>query len=491
MRHGPRRDGVVLYGLLTALAAGGTLPASRARAQAAPTCAQTLDSLDAKLRQNYAGFQLEVQPTRKAAYETMRANARRVAQSRALDDCFTTLRRFIAWFEDPHLFVFQGPTPDSASAARRRASVRRMPVREDSLRRALTARGTRADPIEGVWYDGATRYAVVQDGAAGAGHFVAVLLEADTVGWQAGDVRAELVRRTAGAYDVTLRTRAFGEQQLDARLHRNTILRLSPGMWGKTWPVATADSGLLDTTDVHRPRVIVRPQSVVVSLPSHDPRWMRLLDSLVAAADTAIRVRPLLIVDLRGNEGGSSLMSRAIHPYITTAAQRATPYDSGAAVMLSSPAQIAYARRAFGAESSPFVRSLVQRLEAAPGTLVLLDTAPPTTPRPEPSHDGRWRVAVLVDGGTVSASEVLVLRALRSTRAIVLGQLTAGALDYQSTQIVSLGTGDRRWALGYPTITAHADLPARGMRGRGIMPHERIDWARVRDAYAEVERRLR
>jgi C-terminal processing protease CtpA/Prc len=157
--------------------------------------------------------------------------------------------------------------------------------------------------------------------------------------------------------------------------------------------------------------------------------------------------------------------------------------------MLSSPSQIAYARRAFGPDTSAFVRALVQRLEAAPGHLVPLEDTPSPPPF-DASYEGKWRVAVLVDRGTVSAAEVLVLRALRSSRAVVIGEPTAGALDYQSTQIVGLGTGDRRWALGYPTITAHAELPARGMRGKGIAPNLRVDWATVPDAYAEVERRF-
>ncbi len=90
----------------------------------------------------------------------------------------------------------------------------------------------------------------------------------------------------------------------------------------------------------------------------------------------------------------------------------------------------------------------------------------------------------------MSAAEVLVLRALRSTRAVVVGEPTSGALDYQSVQIVSLGTGYPRWGLGYPTITAHAELPRRGMRGKGIQPHVRMDWSTVADPIAEVERRF-
>jgi len=132
----------------------------------------------------------------------------------------------------------------------------------------------------------------------------------------------------------------------------------------------------------------------------------------------------------------------------------------------------------------------VARMEARPGQLVPLEEAPIAAPPRDEHIEGNWRVVVLIDRGTVSAAEVLVLRALRSTRAVVVGLPTAGALDYQSVNIVSLGTGDRRWALGYPTITAHADLPRRGMRGRGIQPQVRIDWREAVDALLEIERRF-
>jgi C-terminal processing protease CtpA/Prc len=229
----------------------------------------------------------------------------------------------------------------------------------------------------------------------------------------------------------------------------------------------------------------------VFSIPSHDPAQARLLNTLVRTHVEAIRSRSLLIVDLRGNEGGGAFTTRSLHPFIVTTELRPTPYDSGAAVMLSSPAQITYARRFTGTDTSAFVRSLVARLEANAGSLVPLEETPPPSPPPaEPSVAGNWRVVVLVDRGTISAAEVLVLRALRSARAVVVGEPTAGALDYQSVQVLSLGTGYPRWSLGYPTITAHADLPRRGMRGKGIQPQVHIDWTTLADPIAEVERRF-
>jgi hypothetical protein len=307
-----------------------------------------------------------------------------------------------------------------------------------------------------------------------------------------GAVRAEFHREADGAYATRLLTRGFAEMKLTARIHKRTVLRLSPGMWGKLFPVAPADTGLVDPLDVHRPKISIRERSVVVSLPSHDPQYAKLLDGLVSANMSNISKRSLLIVDLRGNEGGASFMSRALDPYVASTVRLATPFDSGAAVMLSSPAQIAYARRFMGSDTSPYVRSLVSRMEANPGALVSMDESPSTasTSPPVPIKAGDWRVVVLTDGGTVSAAEVLVLNALRSTRAVVVGEPTAGALDYQSVQIVSLGTGDRRWALGYPTITAHADLPRRGMRGRGIQPQVVIRWGNIADPLGEVERRF-
>jgi C-terminal processing protease CtpA/Prc len=100
------------------------------------------------------------------------------------------------------------------------------------------------------------------------------------------------------------------------------------------------------------------------------------------------------------------------------------------------------------------------------------------------------RVAVLIDGGTVSAAEAFLEQARRSTRVTTFGAPTAGALDYQSVNIVRIGDTARRWYLGYPTITARADLPRGGMRGKGIAPDVRVDWASVPDPFGWVIRQL-
>jgi C-terminal processing protease CtpA/Prc len=103
-------------------------------------------------------------------------------------------------------------------------------------------------------------------------------------------------------------------------------------------------------------------------------------------------------------------------------------------------------------------------MEASPGEFVRLDTASTDDDDPAiPLIDGPKRVGILIDRGTVSAAEVAVEFALRSTRATVFGQPTAGALDYEQVRIVPLHPNEKRWFLGYPTITRDLSLPKGGI----------------------------
>lgn len=454
-------------------------------AQEAPACAQTLAALRAKIDTNYAGMRLEVTGARRAELERFLRGLSADAERAEGDDCYFVLDRLTAWFDDPHLFVFQSTRIDSATAARRARSLRVLPVDEQRARALLDQRDGR-DPIEGIWYDrSGLRVAVLPDSVRD--RFVAVVITSDTSAWPVGAVRATIERRSDGRYAVALSTGNFARQHLTGKIYKDAILRLSPGIWAKELPPSRV-GGLIDPTVPHRPTLVRRGSTVIVSMVSHDPAYRGVLDSLMAANDSAVRAADKLIVDLRGNEGGASFTSNVLRPFIQTRQPRRSPYDGDTAVMLSSPDQIAYARRGFGSDTSAFVRELIARLEARPGELVPLPESGTSTTDLE--EIGPAKVAVITDGGTVSAAEVLVLRALRSTRALVVGEPTAGALDYQSVNIVRILPGENRWFLGYPTVTRSVHLPEGGMRGKGIQPDVRIPVSGLWDAIDRAERVL-
>ena len=458
-----------------------------------PSCATDLALLERKLHLDYAGYTLELRGDRLRAFTEMKAAAQSRADTTAGDACYFVLRDFVEWFDDPHLFIFENPALDTAEAARRAAAVERRNVSEETARSYFRAHARTLDPIEGIWYDRGLRVAVLPDSARGRNAFQAILLASDTSSWPAGAVRARITRRAANRYDVLLSERTFALVHRRAEIFRHVLLRLSPGIWGKEFPVPSVDSGTLDPVDPHRPLLYRRNGTVVFSIPSHDG-FRRVIDSLVKANLDTLRHADRMIIDLRGNEGGSSGMTELLEPFITLKEDRPNPFPTDGALMLSSDDQIVYARRSFGAETTAFVRSLVDRMKAHPGELVPLDD-PAASRRAKDPRDwvvssGPRAVGVLVDHGTVSASEVLVLTALRSPRATVFGEHTAGALDYQSATIVSISPREKRWYLGYGAITRRADLPRNGMRGHGLPPQVPLDLQRLADPVAYVDKAL-
>jgi hypothetical protein len=469
--------------LLLGVALPSALPA-----QHAPACAVLLEGFRAKIEANYAGFHLEVRGARRRAYDERYERLAREASAAAGEACFFVLDRFVGWFDDPHVFVFQSTHLDTATTAERARAVRISGVTESTARSYLSTAGRRLDPIEGIWYDGrGLRVAVVAD-SEGADTFRAVVLTSDTTLWPVGAVRASIARREDGRYRVDLYERNFALRHLDAAVHKEVLLRLSPGIWGREFPRPSSE-GLVDRRDPRRPTLVRWGNTVVVSVVSHDPAYARAFDSLVSASDSALRSAERLIVDLRGNEGGSSWVTNPLLPFIESRERRAGPYGGDRTVMLSSPDQIAYARSAFGPDTAAFVRELIGRLTASPGEFVPLPSDPPAAP--DAPLLGPPHVAIVTDGGTVSAGEVLVLKALRSTRARVFGQPTAGALDYPSVNVVRVAPGEQRWHLGYPTMASSAHLPRNGMRGKGIAPDARIAVWELWPVIVEVDRRLR
>ena len=463
------------------------------KADSTLSCATNLALLERKMLLDYAGYTLELKGDRLAAFAAMKGAAQRRASQTAGEDCYFVLRDFVAWFDDPHLFVFQSSRLDSAEATRRVATVRHMGVTEASAREYLHRRGARLDPIEGIWYDRKLRVAVLPDSSAGPGQYVAVLLSSDTSAWQPGAVRARFARRPDGSYDAQVYEPNYALVHRRAEIYRHVLLRMSPGIWGKAFPTPSADSGTLDPFDPHRPVVYRRNGTLVFAIPSHDG-YKGAIDSLVAQYREELSGADKLLIDLRGNEGGGSGMTNSLEPFVSLREELPNPFPTDRPLMLSSDDQIAYARRAFGADTSAFVRQLVERLRAHPGELVPLNDPADTVQQVDQRNwvvaSGPRRVGVLVDRGTVSASEVFVLYALRSPRATVFGEPTAGALDYQSANIVSWSPNEKRWYLGYGTVTRAPGLPLGGMRGKGIAPQRRLDLKRLDDPIGFVERAL-
>jgi type IV secretory pathway protease TraF len=212
-------------------------------------------------------------------------------------------------------------------------------------------------------------------------------------------------------------------------------------------------------------------------VPSHSPEHAPVLNGLVEKFRECILSSENLIIDIRGDEGGSSGMTRALMPFLVTKSKRPSR-SVGESVVVSSPDNIAYFEQM---QSQGWVPAqLVERMKANPGKVVFFedpdsaDSAPlaatddTATPRPR-------NVAILIDGAVISAGEAFVLAAMKNEKVTLFGDNTGGVIDYQNVTITSVpGCPSLGISLGYPTIAASDRLPTGGINVTGIPPDVRI-----------------
>ena len=248
-------------------------------------------------------------------------------------------------------------------------------------------------------------------------------------------------------------------------------------MFGKETPLDTRRAPFIDRNDARRPTLVLTHHDsvVVVSVPSHDPQYRSVVDSLVAANRAALDAAHSLIIDFRGNQGGSFGTTRALAPYYASPDWQSSSGPDQIPVMLASPDQIAYAkatRAAYSLSDSMSVVNLLARMTANMGKLVpLTETGNPyaSASRFDSVAPGNRRVGVIVDHGTVSASEAVALNARHSSRVTIFGERTEGATFYTSVNVVRILHAERRWFLGYPTVAGSNVAPKSGTRS-GVTP---------------------
>ncbi len=460
--------------MLAVLLAGTVLSVS-------PACLTVFDEVESKIQANYVARALynENAPTLARAIEANHAMYRAQASGIAPDDvleCTRVLQGYVRSHEDPHLFLNATPALTEGDPARLRAGAARIALPPQLLRqqaRSATGRG----PLVGVWAAGEFEAAIIPEADGG---FVAVVVETDSDNWTIGDIAARFDERNGVVEAIRYRAEDRAPIRTGYSIVSNGILSMAPVDWGRIAPPREA-IGDWDPNNPRRPRFEMLNADVAwLSIPSFSPALVG--DGLQIIVDNHrddILGAELLVVDLRGNHGGSASAIAPLDPFIMThdAREDYRP-DPFSPVLLSSPDTIRYYagivdRMPPGLEQSVFA-DLVQRLESNPGSLVPMLTEPAhialynDARLPEELFDQPTHVAILVDADVMSAGEAVLLRAGRSTRVTSFGAPTRGSIDYQNVLMTSVGAGDLRFSLGYPLMADSPHLPVGGHNQSGV-----------------------
>lgn len=483
LRHRRTRAAFVLATMMPACLVTSALGAQETGAR----CTRELDWAAAHVARNYAGFADKVTTKTRTAYEAALAAARRSAGA-ATDDaqCDAAITAWVRFFADGHLRVERratGVIDESPAALRARfADAPRVELDEGTVRRRLDALGARRSPIEGIWESGSGLYrvAILRDDARASApsRWTMSILRADSAWWMPGQVKATFTAdSSAGRYRGTFLLRDHSPVSLSTRPVRNVmLLRAEP--WRRVHPVEADDLDAQQVSLLVRPTrfTVVEPAegTLVLQLPNFSDS--RAIDSLWREEGSRLRAASRLVVDLRGNSGGSDVNYRQLLPLLYTRPIR----EPGTNVLATDDNIAAWrALLADSARMSPAeragVRLAVSRVEKGRGGWVEMPDGTRTFPA---VLEFPQRVDVVIDRGCASSCEQFVLAARQSGKVRLYGDRTAGVLDYANVRDVRMPDG--AIVLRLPTSRSRR-LPAAPVDPDGIAPDVAIpstesDW---------------
>jgi hypothetical protein len=455
-----------------------TAAAAQAPAQQPPACAAEFAWVTDFAARNYAGFETKTGGDARSRYDALLAELSPLAAAAGdPTQCGAVLARWLAFFDDGHLSIGRrsagasaasdAPASDSEIRARFAGWPTR-PLTEAQARSRLDALGAGRQPIEGIWEsaDASYRGVVLRDDDDD-GRFTMSILRADSVWWTPGQVKAVFEPVPAdGSYAVRFFMRDHSEQAWQGRVTKN-VLVMGPGStWFRQWP-RTPDDVSRDeyeaTRNVRFAARDVAPGTVLVQLPSfNDPAG---IDALFEAEAERFGAAERLIIDLRGNGGGSDYNFRALIPLIYT-----DPIRLVSNAALATADNIRVNEALVGDTTIPagirtqLARSVAQMRTAEGGWYEF----PDRVHEEEAVLELPRQVAVLVDRGCASSCEQFLLAARQSRKVTIYGTRTAGILDFGNVRNAQMPGGTL--LLNYPT-TRSKRLPHDPVDGTGILPH--------------------
>ena len=447
-------------------------------------CKEALDFTIKQFEENYAGFQDKVHEKNRKTYNAFTKKIQNKAASVTEGACFKLIQEWISFFKDKHAFISVRGTPihfpQNATAGQIRELVRSaksVPMQESDVRRYLAANKKNLHPIEGIWQGNKMQYAIIKQPGSQT-DFVGFVLKGDSLYWMPGHVSFEFKINNRDVVQAYVYNRARYSSGYSTLIDRNVlILGQDHYRYEKVYPEVSKPHNYAS----YKPQLpntrfevkAIDSQTVYLSIPLFIYPYKNILDSMILANTELLQSKPYLIIDLRGNGGGSDQLHKPILPFLYTG-----PIYHKKFQLWASPAnferQVKSIQEYNGdtEETKAYIESMRKYIGGFMPKVT--DTIQFNQVLPNPQ-----KIAILVDRNTGSSAEVFVLKAKQSNKTVLIGENTTGVVDYGDMVPATIPC-QNTWEIRYPIIRS-SRLPEEKYDETGITPQVRVpnstsDW---------------
>ena len=380
-------------------------------------CNRELTDVKNKIEKNYAGYQDKVNKNTRDAYDQHTKVA--LQQSKSITNpayCLYLINDWLRFFKDGHIQTGR----NRISIEKEKSDLRKRVSNIESLKLPDLAEIGKAKGIVGIYgdKDSIFRIALIKSKNTFR-EYAGVVTSSKSDKWLPGQVMLELKP---------------GNDTLKGIMYDKFYIPLSISL-----PVTenTLGSWQREGTERFIPEVmnevaitgkLLSEKTLYLKISSFNQSNARNIDSLFKAYKTNLNSTPNLILDLRNNGGGADFSYKPILPYLYTH----TFKTIGADVQATDDNIAGWAGVAttdgLPADQKTFINQVIEKMKQHKGTLVSFAedqtaTFDSTTAYPK-------KIIILINKQCGSTTEEFLLLAKQSTKVTLMGQQTAGVLDY-------------------------------------------------------------
>ncbi|TDQ11731.1 S41 family peptidase [Pedobacter metabolipauper] len=440
-------------------------------AQSICECDDALDRLIKKIESEYPGFEEKTKD--KILYDSFKQQLKEQASNAEKAKCFDILKKYTSFFRDGHIWI----NPATSINTKGIVSTDRINMDIEKFRKRLKAT---QNPLEGIWknkfeWTGGVGYEIGitknNDGVQ-----VGFVISSTSAFWKPNETKFRLYpngKFEFYSFDKTLKTGSYGT-------YNNSIIYFK-----EVRAVFIKETPPSNLTEEQVKRKVgefygfgikkLSDKTTLLTLPSFDYPFVSIIEDLVTNNLSLLEEPENLIIDIRGNSGGTDDAYQILLPYIMSNSIRNMGVEYLATQTLVNGLE-SYIKTVYDnkekQEEIEMVRRWIGLFEKDMGKFVNVKDSTfsiqnVTFPKRSPGN-----VVVLTDKRVGSSAESFVMKAKQSKKVKIAGTVTSGGLDYAAARMFDFGCPE--YMLQLPTYRS-LRLPDYPIDNIGMQPDIYLD----------------
>ncbi len=422
---------------------------------------------------NYVGFKDKVTPSTKMEYDILVNKLQDLTKStNSSNYCLYIIKKYLLYFKDQHIQI---SSKEKQIIQKDTAALRELFNNTENI--ILTKETINAlqnkplSEIEGIYSSTSKTYKIaITKNANPFRDYAGVIINSRNGFWKPNQVKIELKHIEGDKYEGIVYDR-FHNSQVNTYTITNGVF--TPDEYLKEGTKSTSKDDYEPFKKAEFSNAIaflkqVNDSTLYLRIKSFDGQFAEQIKTVIKENEIVLKSKPYLILDLRHNGGGADNAYSSLLPFIYT-----NPVHGIGVYVFSTPANVMAWQKMmtendkyFSNDDKKELNNLVKRMQDSP--FKLISSADDGTDTLATVYTYPKKVAVIINEGCGSTTEQFLLGAKQSRKVILIGNTTAGVLDYSNVRQVDFSCMNH--ILGYPT-TRSRRIPDNAIDNIGIKPN--------------------